>query len=306
MEEQAKITVNCNKEDDKESSSLSLNTRSYFEHRYETKLEGRGFLHTNQLNHEYLQYCYAQHTIVVYLQSETGSVRQIGDTKRTGNINYGDVAIIPAYTNHWQKAEFQTSEVIIITIAPEILSHLARVKTKVRRVEVLPHFARPNLLIQSIALNLKAEFDSGNCALSYIESLYNALMMHLLNNHAEKRYYQEQNSAGLPAYKLKQALDYINNNIDKSIKIQDIAKVIGISQYYFCRLFRESMEITPYRYVIQQRIAKAKLLIEEDKMSLLDIALECGFSSQSQMTHHFQKLVGTTPKVYRNRHNSYG
>ena len=293
---QEAIVTNCHNQ----SSFVLSNARSYFEKHYETKLEGCGFLYANHPNCEYPEHCCLHHTVVVYLRSQPNSVRQIGDTLQTENINLGDVAIIPTQTTHYRKTKSETLEVIIITIAPNLLSRLAKEKIDAYKIEILPSFARSNLLIQSIALNLKAEFDSGNCDRSYVESLYNALMMHLLNNHSQKEYYSQHNS-GLVPYKLKQALTYINNNIDRSIKIRDVAELLGISQYYFCRLFRESTGISPYRYVIQQRVSKAKTLIESDKMSLSDITFECGFSSQSQMTHHFRKLTGTTPKVYRDR-----
>ena len=107
--------------------------------------------------------------------------------------------------------------------------------------------------------------------------------------------------SSLARRKLKQALHYIHHNLNGNIKISDIASLLGISQYYFCRLFRESTGIAPYRYVIQQRIAKVKILIKEDELPLSDIAIECGFSSQSQMTYHFRKVVGVTPKVYQNQ-----
>ncbi|MEO1672235.1 MAG: AraC family transcriptional regulator, partial [Cyanobacteria bacterium J06631_2] len=80
-----------------------------------------------------------------------------------------------------------------------------------------------------------------------------------------------------------------------------VARLIDVSQYYFCRSFRTSMGVSPYKYVIQQRIAKAKNLIASSKLPLAEIAYDCGFSSQSQMTQHFRKCVGVTPKVYRNQ-----
>lgn len=301
MEQEAIVTVNWSEK----SGFLLSNVSSYFEKHYETELEGCGFLHANHPNCEYPEHCCLQHTIIVYLRSAKNSLRKIGDTLQIEEISSGDVAIIPAYMNHWKKAESQLSEIIVITISPKILSRLAREKVNAYKIEILPTFACSNLLIQSIALNLKAGFDSGNCHRSYAESLYAALMMHLIEKYSQKEHYSQQTNSGLAPYKLKQALKYINNSIDKSIKVRDVAKLLGISQYYFCRLFRESTGISPYRYVIQQRVSKAKALIEEDKMSLLDITFECGFSSQSQMTYHFRKLVGTTPKVYRDRFKQF-
>lgn len=137
---------------------------------------------------------------------------------------------------------------------------------------------------------IQAQIASGKYA--SVDELVNTAI-HLL----EKR---EEQIEELRLSSSKQLIISIAISID-IIKISDLAKLLDISQYYFCRLFRESTGVAPYRYVIQQRISKVKALIKENKLSLSDIALECGFSSQSQMTHHFGKLVGVTPKTYRDR-----
>ena len=55
-----------------------------------------------------------------------------------------------------------------------------------------------------------------------------------------------------------QAIDYINEHLDETIKLADIAEVLDMSQYYFCQLFKQSMGVTPHQYLIQCRLAKAK------------------------------------------------
>ncbi|MEL6580332.1 MAG: AraC family transcriptional regulator [Cyanobacteria bacterium J06621_12] len=297
MEKSEIVIVDWNKR----SNFSLLNAEPFFERSYSTGLEGRGFIHVRHPTCEYPEHFCLQHSVLVHLQPKYTSVRRIGDATQSENVSFGDVAIIPARINHWEKIESPISELIILTIEPDVLTRLARERISINWVELLPTFAQPNLLIQSIALDIKAEFDSGKYDRRYVESLFNALLMHLLRHYCVKENQFEPSNGGLPSHKLKQALQYIHQNLDGNIKINDIAMLLGISQYYFCRLFRESTGIAPYRYVIQQRVSKAKQLIEEDKLSLLDVAIECGFSSQSQMTHHFRRLVGVTPKVYRNQ-----
>ena len=72
-----------------------------------------------------------------------------------------------------------------------------------------------------------------------------------------------------------------------------------MSTHYFCHLFKQSTGIAPYQYVIQQRIAKAKKLLKRQDLSLVDVALACGFISQSAFNRTFKKHVGTTPRKYR-------
>lgn len=104
---------------------------------------------------------------------------------------------------------------------------------------------------------------------------------------------------GLPQYKLNQALDYIHAHLDSEVKLADLAQVLGMSQYYFCTLFKQSMGVAPYRYVLQQRVERAKVLLKNRELAIADIALECGFANQSHFTKHFRQLALITPKAYR-------
>lgn len=293
--EQKIVTVNWNK-----NQVLSqLNTKPAFEKCYLTGLYGRKLIHASHSTYKDSEYSSFQHCIVVRPKLESSSLNN--NSIQLENADIADIAIIPAQTNYWSRIESTASEAIILSIEPSLLNRTAYETTKASYVELKPAFEQTDLLIQSIALNIKVDLDSRKSDRFYLESLFQALLMHLLKNYCTQEHFPKPTVNGLPPYRLKQAIDYIDRHLDENIKIKDIARFLGISQYYFCRLFRESTGIAPYRYVIQQRILKAKTSIAENRLSLSDIAAECGFSSQSQMTHHFRKLVGTTPKVYRDR-----
>lgn len=126
------------------------------------------------------------------------------------------------------------------------------------------------------------------------------ILAHLVRHYCSKKIKFKEYSGGLAAIKLEQAIAYINDNLAAKIELEDIANELDISQYYFAHLFRNSMGISPYSYVIQQRVEKAKELLHNTQMPIAEIALACGFTSQSQMTMHFRKLTDTTPKKDRN------
>jgi AraC family transcriptional regulator len=87
--------------------------------------------------------------------------------------------------------------------------------------------------------------------------------------------------------------------MERDLSIQALADVVGLSAQHFASLFRESTGFTPHQYVNYRRIAFAQELLKDDKLSLVDIALRCGFSSQSQFITTFRKLVGLTPGRFR-------
>lgn len=285
----------------KEEDFLKTYPEYFFTTTYKTKLPGQEIIHVSHPACEYNEATYQQHCVVVHLKPEQNSLRRLGDLVEVESPNVGDIAIIPANVNHWQRIETQVCEAILLIIEPQIISRIAYESVNPESVKLLPTFAKSDPLIQHLAFNIKNNADSKNYDRLYGESLHHTLLMHLLKKHSKCKFNLKEYGDGLSPYKLKQAINYINDNLDKQIRIKDVAKLIGISQYYFCRLFNESTGVSPYRYVIQQRVAKAKHLIENGKLSLSDIAYECGFSSQSQMTQHFHKYIGVTPKVYKDR-----
>jgi AraC family transcriptional regulator len=128
-------------------------------------------------------------------------------------------------------------------------------------------------------------------------------LIHLLRHYCSQPLTLRPYEGGLSSYQLRHALDFIHAVLNCDFKLQEIADRLGMSQYYFCRLFKQSMGVSPYQYVLQQRVELAqRLLIEQRTRAICDIALECGFSSQSQMTEHFRRKTGTTPAAYRRQH----
>ncbi|MBE5732240.1 MAG: AraC family transcriptional regulator [Clostridiales bacterium] len=98
---------------------------------------------------------------------------------------------------------------------------------------------------------------------------------------------------------IQPSLDYITANYADQITLEDIAKASGYSQFYFQKKFVEIMGISPLKYLTNARIAHAKRLLIDPQKSLVDIAYECGFPSQSYFCYLFKKNTDLTPTEYR-------
>ena len=98
---------------------------------------------------------------------------------------------------------------------------------------------------------------------------------------------------------LRQVLDYIDAHLAQDLKLADLAQLLDMSQYHFSRLFKQSLHISPYQYLLQQRVERAKKLLKQTDRLITDIAFDCGFNSHSHLSKQFRQLTGMTPKAYR-------
>jgi len=104
---------------------------------------------------------------------------------------------------------------------------------------------------------------------------------------------------GLSPRALRRIKDYIFSNLEGKISNNALALVAGLSVFHFARAFKQSLGLTPHRYVLQCRVLKAQILLAETGTPLAKIAVAVGFSDQSHCTRWFRQLLGTTPGLYR-------
>ena len=109
----------------------------------------------------------------------------------------------------------------------------------------------------------------------------------------------DRSSGGLPAYRLRKVLAYIAEHLTEDLRMDALAEVAGMSKYHFSRLFKDAVGVPPYRYVVQQRVEAARGLLLRTDLSVAQIALRTGFSSQSHLSTSFREHAGTTPVALR-------
>ncbi|MDD3173768.1 MAG: response regulator [Herbinix sp.] len=101
---------------------------------------------------------------------------------------------------------------------------------------------------------------------------------------------------------IKKAVQYINDNFDKKISLEDIAGYVGISKYYFSVLFKKEKNITFSSYLNSVRIDKAKQLLKNPRITINDVVYEVGFNDSQYFSKTFKKYVGMTVTEYRSKY----
>ncbi|MDR7869321.1 MAG: AraC family transcriptional regulator [Tissierellaceae bacterium] len=99
---------------------------------------------------------------------------------------------------------------------------------------------------------------------------------------------------------VQQAITYIENYYNSNITINEICDAIYISPCHFQRIFKKTMNKTPYQFILEFRLNKAKELLKKEDISIAEIAGLCGFLSSGHFSTVFKKNEGITPLKYRN------
>ena len=99
---------------------------------------------------------------------------------------------------------------------------------------------------------------------------------------------------------LRRVLSYIEDNIGKSLNLDDLASVACLSRFHFARVFKGETGRAPHAYILERRIARAIQLLRETDLTSSEITDRCGFASLSHLSERLRRMTGKTPREFRN------
>jgi AraC family transcriptional regulator len=132
----------------------------------------------------------------------------------------------------------------------------------------------------------------------YVDHLIHAFTVRLFSLGQERtnRYVRQ---GALPAHRLRRVIERMNADLDTDLDLKTIAAESGYSRDHFLRMFRAATLCTPHQYFLRLRIERAQSLMKNLSLRIIDIAEACGFTSQSQFSRVFRRVIGVTPRQYR-------
>ncbi|MDR6872161.1 AraC-like DNA-binding protein [Bosea sp. BE125] len=244
-------------------------------------------------------YVSAHPRLFIVLEAEGGSfetrLKPHGDDLR-GFGGRGSINFVPAHLPLWGRVEAPMRlRHLDLHFDPEALCEQicerlsARQMAKPRLMFDDPHlFALAGLIAREVA-----EPDARHDL--YGDSLILALLIDLFG--VERR--EPSRGSTLSAWQLRRVTDYITEHCNGSIRLQDLAKLVGLSQSYFSHAFKASTGVPPHQWQIQERVRKGQEMLLAGQRSLTEIAIEAGFSDQAHFTRAFRRVTGETPAVWR-------
>ena len=246
------------------------------------------------------------HVVMLCLSGSFWVSAKIGEQNFERILYAGESSILPAgIKSDWRvRAECQKAlenGILQMYLRPEFLRRIAgdcEMRFEDARLETI--FCRADVQTSSIGLMLLEELKIENLMSRYrADLLAELLAINLLSAHPEATKQEVEYKGGLPPKKLRRVKEYIDENLDNSLGLIEIAAAVEMNAFHFARQFKQATGTPPHRFIVARRIERAKELLKQTKMPIIEISLEVGIQSQNHFTTLFCRLTGHTPKQFR-------
>jgi AraC family transcriptional regulator len=244
----------------------------------------------------------SEHALILITRPPEEMNMRYDGVKRDMPPATGSVAVMPAGSAslwHWRG----TKDSLHIYLEPSLIAQVATTSFELdsARMVVPPLDALVVPELRAAMLAVDAELTTGGIGGSImIESLANVLAICLIRHLLGPRRLAGRPDGVLPRRKLHTVVEYIMENLEGNLTLEQMASIVHISPYQFARQFKTTTGLPPHQYVITRRVERAQQLLRgKDELGLGDVALRVGFSDQSKFCLHFKRIVGVTPRQFR-------
>jgi len=217
-------------------------------------------------------------------------------------IIQGDIFVLPKQVQFRERFE-GAIDYILLYLDADWVAAVAQEALDPDHIEILPHFPQPDPFIYQTGLLLKSAIEvKGSFNQLYGETLALALSVHLLQHYAGRKAKRKLAAiAPVPSSSsnLAAIADYIQIHCDRNLSLIELANLAQMSLYYFARSFKQQIGLSPHQYLLRCRVERAKALLLQNELTVVEIAHRVGFADQSHLNRHFKQLTGLAPKQWR-------
>ena len=133
----------------------------------------------------------------------------------------------------------------------------------------------------------------------FVDHVLLALGVHVAQTYGGMRALTRPVRGGLAPWQVRRATEILCAKLDGRVPLQEVARECRLSVSHFSRAFRCSMGVAPHNWLLTRRVEAAKERLRDDRFTLSEVALACGFADQSHLTRVFTRIVGVSPGAWR-------
>ena len=238
------------------------------------------------------------HAVILSLGDFEGSFYLDGQWHQQ-QYSQGDIALIAAGELFPRFRVDRQVPLVELFLSPDsLLQGVGKIDNS--QVRLRSHFQLQDPLIQQMALALKTELETAQAdSKQYADSMATALGAHLLSRYGVKHSVVKEYRGGLTPSQLRTVIEYVQTHLDRELNLNALANLIHLSPHYFASLFKQSIGVSPHKYITQRRLAKAQQLLRQEDLPIAFVCQSVGFKNQSHFTKVFRQHFKITPKAYR-------
>jgi AraC family transcriptional regulator len=243
------------------------------------------------------------YAVVAYRRGGTPMRRRVEATWTVEDLHPGDVSLLTrAVESHWVWP--RDIEVVHVYLTQDELARTCRqmYERDVDDVRLHDTVKAADPAIYRTVMQIAHEAAQGAAGSKLmVDALSCQLAVHILRKHAHVLFREAGGSEGLTFEQDRAVRGYVHDHLAETVSLDHLAAVAGLSRFHFVRKFRATFGTTPHAFVLQQRVERARTMLERTRTPLPDIAASCGFADQPHLTREFKKRIGVTPGRYRSR-----
>lgn len=243
----------------------------------------------------------ADHVVMTFPAGSQRFERRTGKSLEVGTARPGVVTIISAGSSSRWDIHLPLN-VVQLYLPQKTLERVAGEADTAGPGNLLDRSAQPDLITSRLLMSA-AEVLEGSAALDALfrQQLTDLLATRLLSAHAGSPPKVRPIIGGLSPAALLRSIERLRSDSDTDVSLGALAADAGLSRFHFCRAFKESTGLSPHAWLRQHRLEQAMNMLRDPEMSVVSVAAELGYASQTAFAAAFRKLTGETPSDWRRR-----
>lgn len=241
----------------------------------------------------------SDHLIAFRMSGTVRAERKLeGDWSKTFT-RPGSITIIPArQSSAWRISG--NGELLYFFMPPATIRAAAEGLDVHADLAIVDRFGIRDAALERLATSFAEEMQGGLAGFRlYAEAITTQLAVALVRRYSSLLPGQDMPTPGLREAVKRRLVDYVEQYLESDISLADLAGIARVSTSHLSHSFKAAFGCPPYRYVLQRRVERAKLLLETSEMSVTEIGASLGFCTPANFSTAFRRLTGTSPRAYR-------
>jgi AraC family transcriptional regulator len=247
--------------------------------------------------HEHAAFC-------LHMQTSGPAEMEWWSEGRNGTAKVGPGSLIYVAPGTQDRVRWdRATERLVVSLDESYLSRAARELGQAERLRFENRWAFRDPQLHLLLLEMQREMEA-NWATG---PLYGDLLAMSLSVALVKKYAGSGAADGVgpgvgngigqevPGHGLRHVLDYIHENSHEELRLEELAQIARMSVFHFARRFRAQVGVSPHRYVMEQRVQRAKDLLGLGSRTVAEVAAESGFSNAHHFARAFRRHTGMSP-----------